>query len=95
MKVCIVSLSHRFLFSSTDNVHAYFIVYYTLRQKLSATLYFYRYFVYINTAKTLFLHFLKDYTKGSTITNLRSIHHPERRDYDVAKMGFKTSAGKI
>jgi hypothetical protein len=37
-----------------------------------------------------FLHFLKDYTKGSKITNLRSIYHPERRDYDVAKMGFKT-----
>ena len=25
---------------------------------------------------------------------LRSIYHPERRDYDVAKMGFKTGAGK-
>jgi hypothetical protein len=22
------------------------------------------------------------------------IYHPERRDYDVAKMGFKTGAGK-
>ena len=41
-----------------------------------------------------FLHFLKDYTKGSKITNLRSIYHPERRDYDVAKMRFKTGAGK-
>ena len=41
-----------------------------------------------------FLHFLKDYTKGSKITNLRSIYHPERRDYDVATMGFKTGAGK-
>ena len=60
---------------------------YTLRQRLSTTLYFYRY---------IFLHqyFLKDYTKGSKITNLRSIYHPERRDYDVAKMGFKTGAGK-
>jgi hypothetical protein len=28
------------------------------------------------------------------ITNLRSIYHPEKRDYDVAKMGFKTGAGK-
>jgi hypothetical protein len=37
---------------------------------------------------------LKDYTKGSKITNLRSIYHPERCDYDVAKMGFKTGAGK-
>jgi hypothetical protein len=27
-------------------------------------------------------------------SNLRSIYHPERRDYDVAKMGFKTGAGK-
>jgi hypothetical protein len=26
--------------------------------------------------------------------NLRSIYHPERRDYDVVKMGFKTGAGK-
>jgi hypothetical protein len=26
--------------------------------------------------------------------NLRSINRPERRDYDVAKMGFKTGAGK-
>jgi hypothetical protein len=26
--------------------------------------------------------------------NLRSIYHPERCDYDVAKMGFKTGAGK-
>ena len=42
----------------------------------------------------LLKHFLKDYTKGSTITNLRSIYHPERHDYDVAKMGFKTGAGK-
>jgi hypothetical protein len=33
-------------------------------------------------------------TKGSKITNLRSIYHPERRDYVVAKMGFKTGAGK-
>jgi hypothetical protein len=32
--------------------------------------------------------------KGSKITNIRSIYHPERRDYDVAKMGFKTGAGK-
>ena len=54
----------------------------------------------INTFKTmkeispLFLHFLKDYIKGSKITNLRSIYHPERRDYHVAKMGFKTGAGK-
>jgi hypothetical protein len=40
------------------------------------------------------LHFLKDYTKGSKITNLRSIYHPERRDYDVAKMGFKTGPEK-
>jgi hypothetical protein len=32
--------------------------------------------------------------KGSKITNLRSIYHPERHDYDVAKMGFKTGAGK-
>jgi hypothetical protein len=40
------------------------------------------------------LYFLKDYTKGSKITNLRSIYHPERRDYDVAKMGFKTGPGK-
>jgi hypothetical protein len=31
---------------------------------------------------------------GSKITNLRSIYHPERRDYDVTKMGFKTGAGK-
>jgi hypothetical protein len=38
---------------------------------------------------------LKDYTKGSKITNLRIIYHPERRDYDVAKMGFKTGAGKV
>jgi hypothetical protein len=38
--------------------------------------------------------FLKDYTKGSKITNLRSIYHPERRDYDVTKMGFITGAGK-
>jgi hypothetical protein len=28
------------------------------------------------------------------IINLRSIYHPERRNYDVAKMGFKTDAGK-
>jgi hypothetical protein len=28
------------------------------------------------------------------IPHLRSIYHPERRDYDVAKMGFKTDAGK-
>jgi hypothetical protein len=28
------------------------------------------------------------------MTNLRSIYHPERREYDVAKMGFKTGAGK-
>ena len=35
-----------------------------------------------------------DYTKGSKITNLRSIYHPERLDYDMAKMGFKTGAGK-
>jgi hypothetical protein len=42
----------------------------------------------------LFLHFLKDYIKGSKITNLQSIYHPERRDYHVAKMGFKTGAGK-
>jgi hypothetical protein len=41
-----------------------------------------------------FLHFLKDYTTGSKITNLRSIYHPERRDYHMAKMGFKTGAGK-
>jgi hypothetical protein len=27
------------------------------------------------------LHFLKDYTKSCNITNLRSIYHPERRDY--------------
>jgi hypothetical protein len=32
--------------------------------------------------------------QGSKITNLRSIYHPERRDYDVAKMGLKTGAGK-
>ena len=57
-------------------------------------------FVYINTVKTIkyispfFLHFLKDYTNGSKNTNLRSIYHPERRDYDVAKIGFKTGAGK-
>jgi hypothetical protein len=36
----------------------------------------------------------EDYTKGSKITNLRSIYHPERRDYDMAKMGFKTGTGK-
>ena len=37
---------------------------------------------------TIFLTLLKRlYTKGSKITNLRS-------DYDVAKMGFKTGAGK-
>jgi hypothetical protein len=40
------------------------------------------------------LQFLKDYTKGSKITNLGSVYHPERHDYDVAKMGFKTGAGK-
>ena len=57
-------------------------------------------FFYINTVKTIkwispfFLHFLKDYTNSSKITNLRSIYHPERRDYDVAKMRFKTGAGK-
>ena len=57
-------------------------------------------FFYINTVKTIkqispcFLHFLKDYTKSSKITNLRSIYHPERRDYDVTKMGFKKGAGK-
>jgi hypothetical protein len=39
-------------------------------------------------------HNVQDYTKGSKITNLRSIYHPERRDYDVAKMGFKTGVGK-
>jgi hypothetical protein len=44
--------------------------------------------------RTARLYFLKDYTNGSKITNLRSIYHPERRDYDVAKMGFKTGAGK-
>jgi hypothetical protein len=43
----------------------------------------------------LFLHFLKDYIKGSKITNLRSIYHPERRDYDVAKMGFKTGTATV
>jgi hypothetical protein len=43
---------------------------------------------------TCFLHFLKDYTKSSKIANLWSIYHPERRDYNVAKMGFKTSAEK-
>jgi hypothetical protein len=26
--------------------------------------------------------------------NLQSMYHPERRDHDVAKMGFKTGAGK-
>jgi hypothetical protein len=26
---------------------------------------------------------------GSKITNLRSIYHPERREYDVAKWGSK------
>jgi hypothetical protein len=31
---------------------------------------------------------------GSKITNLRSICHPERRAFDVAKIGFKTGAGK-
>ena len=45
--------------------------------------------------KPFFLHFLKDYTKDSKIINLRSIYHPERRDCDVAKMGFKTGAGKM
>jgi hypothetical protein len=39
-----------------------------------------------------FSYFLKDYTKGSKITNLRSIYHPERRDFDVTKMGFKSGA---
>jgi hypothetical protein len=48
----------------------------------------------LNGISPFFLHFLKDYTKGSKITNLRSIYHPERRDYDVAKMGIKTGAGK-
>jgi hypothetical protein len=43
---------------------------------------------------TIFLTPLKRLTKGSKITNLRSIYHPERRDYDVAKMGFKTGIGK-
>jgi iron-sulfur cluster repair protein YtfE (RIC family) len=28
------------------------------------------------------------------ITNLQIIYHPERRDYDVTKMRFKTGAGK-
>jgi hypothetical protein len=32
--------------------------------------------------------------KGSKIANLRSIYHPERREYDLAKMRFKTGAGK-
>jgi hypothetical protein len=41
-----------------------------------------------------FLHFLKDYTKGSKITNLRSIYHPERGDYDVAKWGSKQALEK-
>jgi hypothetical protein len=50
--------------------------------------------IYFFTSIPFFSHFLKDYTKGSKITNLRSIYHPERRDYDVAKMGFKTGAGK-
>jgi hypothetical protein len=43
---------------------------------------------------TIFLTPLKRLPKGSKITNLRSIYHPERHDYDVAKMGFKTGAGK-
>jgi hypothetical protein len=42
----------------------------------------------------MFLTLLKNYIKVSKITNLRSVYHPERRDYDVAKMGFKTGAGK-
>jgi hypothetical protein len=46
----------------------------------------------IDELRIAILHFLKDYTKGSTITNLRSIYHPERGDYDVTKMGFKTGA---
>jgi hypothetical protein len=33
-------------------------------------------------------------TELKQITNLRSIYHPERHDYDVATMGFKTGAGK-
>jgi hypothetical protein len=64
---------------------------YTLRQKLSTALYVFRYIVFTSIQLK---HFLKDYTKGSKITNLRSIYHPERRDYDEAKMGFKTGAGK-
>jgi len=73
---------------------------YTLRQKLSTTLYFYRYIFYINTVKTIkylspfFLHFLKDYTKGSKITNLRSIYHPERRDLTWQKWGSKQALEK-
>jgi hypothetical protein len=43
---------------------------------------------------TFFLHFLKDYTKGSKITNLRSIYHPERRDYDLQKWGSKQALEK-
>ena len=64
------------------------------------TLYLYRYIFLHQYCKnnkidiSIFLHFLKDYTKCSQITNLRRIYHPERRDYDVAKMGSKTGAGK-
>ena len=39
-------------------------------------------------------HILKDYTKGSNISNLRSIYHHERRDYDVVKMGLKQALEK-
>jgi hypothetical protein len=44
---------------------------------------------------TIFLTLLKRLHQGLyKITNLRSFYHPERHDYDVAKMGFKTGAGK-
>jgi hypothetical protein len=49
---------------------------------------------YIIVLSVLLRYFLKDYTKGSKITNLQSIYHPERHDYGVAKMGFKTGTGK-
>ena len=42
----------------------------------------------------IFLHFLKNYIKCSKITNLRSNYHPERRDYDVEKLGSKQALEK-
>jgi hypothetical protein len=44
--------------------------------------------------KIFFWLFLKNYTKGSKISNLRRSYHPERYDYDLAKWGSKQALEK-